>query len=332
MPFPYVKEKMPLLPDTVLDWVKNDYNNYEYASSEAVLVKPLDDAVAFANKRKVALMCDEWGTRMEYAANEDRVNWYKLKSKWMDERNIIRVSWGYRESFGLFNNPSLKHYEAKYPEDLNAEVLQAMGFNVPSLSPRLHATWLDAAKKKNDYTIYKNGFVENILCDDSWLNDGSIMEAKSMLFKKDSSDTPYYIYMDQSQPYGRLDIDFSGDCDFTSLVKSDKALEFEIRSNQKEITLEIYFKQKEISGTGKAGLPWRCQVMLKNDTVPADGKWHTIRIPLKKFNDIGAYSNVQQKWFNSEGLFNWKKVNYLVFDLGEKGLQNDLSIRSIAIK
>ena len=89
---------------------------------------------------------------------------------------------------------------------------------------------------------------------------------------------------------------------------------------------------KEINGSGKENYPWRCQTIINGKLVPADGKWHKVSIPLKDLYDVGAWSNYENKWFNTEGLFSWSKVYELRFDFGERGLQNDVSIRNIAIR
>ena len=103
IPFPYDKDKMPPFPKKESPSVKQLYDNYEHDSSEEVICKPLDYAVNFANKRKVALMCNEFGVDMTHPDKQERINWYSLKNKWMDERNIIRISWDYKASFGIFN-------------------------------------------------------------------------------------------------------------------------------------------------------------------------------------------------------------------------------------
>ena len=89
---------------------------------------------------------------------------------------------------------------------------------------------------------------------------------------------------------------------------------------------------KEIKGSGKANYPWRCQISINDKLVPADGKWHKVSVPLKDFYDAGAWIDSEQKYYSGEGLFSWSKVNELRFDFGERGLQNDVSIRNIAIR
>ena len=325
IPFPYSKEKMPPLPENPTREEKELYESYPQASKEETLVKPLDDAVKFANKRKVALMCNEWGVRMDYADNEERLNWYRLKAKWMDERNIIRISWDYRESFGIFNNPSLLPNEARVPEDLNVEIVKALGLNVPKEKTRTFVSWFENARKTGDYTIYKNGFAKNVYSQ----SDNTL---GCRISKKDSTDGERYIYVPKANAYGNVRCLFGEECNFSSLVSSGKVLEFEMRSNQKNLNCKVYFQDSEIKDGGKAGLPWKFSYHINDSIVPPDGEWHKVRIPLSEFTDYGAYSTIEQKWYNPEGLFTWKRVDSLYFDTLENGLQNDLSIRNIAIR
>ncbi len=324
VPFPYSKEKMPEKPKNQekQDWIDWMFENYRTEGSEAYLVKPLDEAVKFANKRGVALMCNEYGVVMDYADNAERCNWYRLKAKWMEERNICRVSWDYKDKNGIFTNDS---QDARFPEDLNTDLLEAMGFNVPQEKTRDHTSWFKNAQKTGDYTIYKNGFVKGIL-------PGGWNITKFRINKKDSDAEPAYINAPKATAYACVQCLFGEECDFSSLVSNGKSLEFEVCSNQKNLNLSVYFMNKEIKGSGKANYPWRCQTIINDKLVPADGKWHKVSIPLKDFYDAGAWSDYENKWFNPEGLFSWSKVYELRFDFGERGLQNKVSIRNIAIR
>ena len=324
IPFPYSKEKMPEKPKNQekQGWIDSMFENYRTEGSEAYLVKPLDEAVKFANKRGVALMCNEYGVVMDYADKEDRCNWYRLKAKWMDERNISRLSWDYKDKNGIFTNDSL---DARFPEDLNTDLLEAMGFNVPSLEPRSRLSWFENAKKSGDYTIYKNGFAKGIL-------PGSWNITKFRIYKKDSDAEPAYINAPKGTAYAFVQCLFGEECDFSSLVGNGKSLEFELRSDQKNLSLAVFFVNPEKAGTGKANYPWRCQTIINDKLFSSDGKWHKVRIPLKDFYDAGAWSDYENKWFNPEGLFSWSKVNELRFAFDERGLQNDVSIRNIAIR
>ncbi len=327
IPFPYSKEKMPKKPENQKEqaWIDWMFENYKTEGSEAYLVKPLDEAVKFANKRGVALMCNEWGVLMTYADNEERCNWYRLKAKWMDERNIIRVSFDYRGNFGIFNNPSTRPNEARVPDDLNLGIVKALGFNVPQGETRTFVSWFENAQKTGDYTIYKNGFVKGIC------PDGNNM-VRLRINAKDSADGESYIHAAKASAWSFVSCFFSEPCDFSNILNSGKSLEFEIRSNQKNLNMSVYFVDPEIPGAGKANYPWRCQTTINDKLVPADGKWHKVSVPLKDFYDVGAYSDYENKWHSAEGLFSWAKVNELRFDFGERGLQNEVSIRNIAIR
>ena len=325
IPFPYIKEKMPPLPKNPTNTEKWAFQDYPQASKEETLVKPLDEAVKFANSRGVALMCNEWGVQMNYADDAERVNWYRLKAKWMDERNIIRLSWDYNNSFGIFNKTGTLSGRARFPEDLNTGIVEAMGFTVPHGKSKPYLSWFENAGKTGNYTIYKNGFVKGVY-------SGGGVNGTLRINKIDSDDKTAYIYIAKADPWNSFQCIFDGTCDFTDLVNSGKALEFEIRSNQKGLNISVYFMDKETAGTGKGNLAWRCQTPIREKLVPADGKWHKVRVPLKEFYDSGAWDGIEQKWYNPEDLFSWKKVDRLTFDFGEKGLQKDVSIRNIEIK
>lgn len=326
IPFPYSKDKMPEKPKNQekQDWIDWMFENYRTQGSEAYLVKPLDEAVKFANKRGVALMCNEYGVVMDYADKTERCNWYRLKAKWMDERNISRLSWDYRDKIGVFTNDSLIPTEARFPEDLNTDLLKAMGFNVPSLEPRSRPSWFENAQKSGDYTIYKNGSAKGI-----YIRAGT---TGFRINTKISENDETCIYVAKANPYNFVGWSFGKACDFSNLVNSGKSLEFEIRSNQKNLNLSVYFMDKEIKGSGKTNYPWRCQTSINDKLVPADGKWHKVSIPLKEFADVGAWVESEQKYYSGEGLFSWSKVNELRFEFGERGLQNYVSIRNIAIR
>ena len=322
IPFPYSKEKMPPIPKNATDSEKWLMENYKQQSSEATLAKPLDEAVKFANKRGVALMCNEYGVDMTYADSEERINWYRLKAKWMDERNIIRLSWDYRDHYGIFKNTS---YTARFPEDLNIEIIEAMGYEVPKMENHKHYSWFENAKRTGDYTIYRNGFIKGIVTSGEGIT-------KLRINKKDSPDGEMYIHIPKAPEWGLFNCLFGENCDLSELVNSGKVLEFEARTAQRSINMQVYFEDTEIPDNGREGFAWRCQKDIRSTQLPADGNWHKISIPLKEFADIGAWNDYEKKWIDSEGLFSWSKVNSLTFAFYEKNLQNDVSIRNIAIR
>ncbi|MBO7419682.1 MAG: cellulase family glycosylhydrolase [Spirochaetaceae bacterium] len=328
IPFPYDKNKMPALPKDAPEDIKWCYNNYEKDSSEAVLCKPLDDAVKFANKRGVALMCNEWGVCMEYADPQERINWYKLKAKWMDERNIIRMSHDYKHLFGIFNTPS---YFANFPEDVNVELIEAMGYKMPpDIKPRSR-NWMETSYNNGEYVIYKDGLAKNLLCR-PWMN--YIRKNEFISFDKKPDDNGgLYISVPNSEKYNAFSFEFNKPYDFMPLVDKGLCLEFEVKTTQKDFRLYVHFVDNFDTSLGKNGFEWRATYSFRNKDGLNDGKWHKVRIPLKDMKDYsGAWNESDQKWYKSEDLFSWGKVRKLCFEFVEKDLTEECCIRNIVIK
>lgn len=316
IPFPYVKEKMPPLPKNATDGERWNYINYPVDSSEEKLVEPINKAVEFVNKRHAALMSNEFGVYMKYANPQERVNWYRIKSGYLDERNICRVSWDYRGGFGVFNSIN----SSRFPEDINVNLVKAMGYRAPSGKS---TSWFQDAQKKNDYTIYKNGLAQKLTF------SSYIPEAENLctLYKKDSADEDCYIYIPKADKYRSLQFLFRESVDFTALAKAGACLEFEVKHNEPNFKMSIYFTDSDAKGH-----PWRNGIFPGVKDIPADGKWHKLRIPLNRFTDYGAWDNGEQKWYNSEGKFTWSDVVNLTFDTGDNTISKGLCIRNIVIK
>ena len=310
IPFPYSKEKMPPLPKNASETERALYKNYPAASDEKALKAPLDKAVEFADKRNAALMCNEFGVYMPYADVEERANWYRLKLSWMDERGICRISWDYTQEFGLFKSP----WEGMFPQDLNAPVVRAMGYKIPSGEEK---SWFKAAQKSGDWTIYKNGSAP---CVKTSVASSS---AKGSLLKKDSDGHCIEIY--GLSPYNSLLFDFNEPCDLTALKEGGARLEFEVKSSDKNARLNVYFRDVE-----SRIFPWRAQISVFPDNAKADGLWHKVSKPLKDFLDVGGWTEATE-WKNGEGKFSWAYVGALVVENGGNPSKAGFSVKNIRI-
>ena len=308
IPFPYVKEKMPPLPKNASQDEKREWSDYEKNSSEEVLLAPLDKAVEFANKRKAGLMCNEFGVYMNYAEPEERVNWYRIKCGWMDERKIIRVSWDYTQEFGVFNSTS----ESRFPEDLNKALVEAMSYKVPG---KKSAGWFTRAKESGDWTIYKNGSA-GLLSAYAHGGEGSLTQ------KTGSEEV---ISLESINPYGQICFAFGEACDFSDLVDSGARLEFFIKSSDKALNLSLYFRDMEAKI-----FPWRASYSLSTKVFKADGQWQKVSLPLKDFSDIGGWTNADG-WKNGEKKFSWKLVDALIFENGEGKSKKGFMLKDIKI-
>lgn len=316
IPFPYVKEKMPPLPKNATETERNYFRNYEKESSEKVLVAPLDKAVEFVNKRHAALMSNEFGVYMKYADPEERANWYSIKSGYLDDRNIVRVSWDYRGGFGVFNRSD----RGFFPDELDEVVVKAMGYNVPKGK---RTSWFDDAKKSGNYDIYRNGLAPKLIFR-GWIPEaGTDCSVK----KPDDENGGWYIDVPRAGKYRTLEFNFNGTADFSILKDKGALLEFEIRVKDPVCKMAVYFRNDE-----ELGLPWRAGVFLDSMNIKCDGKWQKVSVPLSKFQDYGAWDNKNAKWENPRNEFSWEKISHLIFDTGDGEIKEGVSIRNISIK
>jgi endoglucanase len=52
---------------------------------------------------------------------------------------------------------------------------------------------------------------------------------------------------------------------------------------------------------------------IDEQVLPPDGRWHTIRIPLRQMHEHGAWINSRQEWLAPAGAFSWSNVGQLEF-------------------
>lgn len=126
LPFPYDAEKMPPLPDDPTEVERRCFEYYPMNGQLSKVVNCFDQYSEFSRQRHAPVFCGEFGCCMT-VPNELRVNWYRIVAGLLNERHIAHTSWDYYGSFGIFRRtPGRK---PRFPEDLNTELLEAMGLN-----------------------------------------------------------------------------------------------------------------------------------------------------------------------------------------------------------
>lgn len=308
IPFPYDKAKMPPLPKGANADEKREWSGYEKAAATDALVSPLDRAAAFANGRNAALMCNEFGVSMTYADPAERVNWYRMKCGWMDERNIIRVSWDYTQEFGVFKSTA----GTRFPEDLNAPLVEAMGFTVPGGKSE---TWLSRVKESGRWTIYADG--------SAGLLKVSARSTGGSLSQEDGGKK--CVSLADIKPYGQVCFSFGETCDIKELAERGALLEFYAKSADKSLDAQAYFRDSDAGA-----FPWRAALALNSKAFKADGKWHKVSVPLRDLADVGGWT-ASDGWRNGEGKFSWERVEALVFENGAKASKNGFMLRDIRL-
>lgn len=316
IPFPYSKERMPKKPFGLNDYQNSIYKNYEKEAGVQALTAVLDIAVDFSAERNAPVFCGEFGVYRPGANNADRVAWYKAVAVWLDERNISRANWDYYDSFGLFNSRF-----GFFPDDLNKGVLEACGFSLPrggeneNGRPDKALSWSERAKQSGDYTIYNGKEIKGVRIGGYF---GDLARYASF---------GQTLRFEKLGAYKGLTLSFVRGAELGEKVKAGYALEFEARTSEKNINIEIYF----LNSPDKDGIEWRGAVNLSGEQIKADGAWYKVRVPLKDFADIGAWNFAENKWVESRGLFNWNDIQGLYVGSAAE-IKGGIEFRNIRIK
>ena len=125
IPFPYDPETMPPLPENPTQIEKDHFLHYPVNGQLSKVINYFDQYAAFSHERNAPVFCGEFGCFMT-VPNEMRINWYRIVTGLLAERGIARTSWDYYGGFGLFHRTG-RGTRPRFPEDLNKELLIAMG-------------------------------------------------------------------------------------------------------------------------------------------------------------------------------------------------------------
>jgi len=135
IPFPYEKEKMPPMPENPTEVEKRCFAEYPEKGTLQAVESCFDQYADFSRERNAPVFCGEFGCNAMCVGQKERVNWYRIVTALLDERGIARTNWDYYGSFGLFRadwekqGDSHEYAAPRFPQDLNMELLEALGFN-----------------------------------------------------------------------------------------------------------------------------------------------------------------------------------------------------------
>jgi endoglucanase len=292
VPFPPDKRRMPETPDNLRGtWIGSALRNYEYDAAFTTLTGSLDKAVAFSRDRDVPVFCGEFGVYLIQSPPADRVKWYQFTTGALNRRNIPWTSWDYFGGFGLYN----KQDGGDFNSDLNIPLVRAMGFNPPPQRRQ------PPKRFDTGFTIYDDYFPREFSVG-YWGSDSVFG-----MYEKPSAEGELAIRWGNTNQYDVFWVILNRGGDFTSLVQG-YSLEFKARA-ETPVRFDVRFMNPETSSS----IPWRIRYSVDENILPADGQWHTIRIPLKEMREHGAWINATEEWLNPQGKFTWKEVNRLEF-------------------
>nr|ABW39353.1 glycoside hydrolase family 5 [uncultured bacterium] len=305
VPFPYDSKRRPKIPSDLRGtWVENSLNNeYKKASDPKTLYNTLNKAVSFSKERNVPVYCGEFGVFMINSFNEDRVRWYRIVTAALAKRNISRTSWDYYGGFGLFNTDGKRDFY----EDMNTDVARAMGFTPPAQSPRKYEPL------NKSFTIYDDYPAGEITC--------GYWDEKTdfSLYDTNAAQGEYAIRWGNASRYNIFYFAFDRGGNFSEIANNG-FIEFKARTG-KSVLFDIRFVNPE----NASSIPWRMRYTINDKILPPDGKWHTIRIPLNKMEDMGAWLSTTQKWLSSQNKFSWSNIKQLEI-VAEQGDMKDVYV------
>ena len=294
VPFPYDISKMPELPANLRGtWVEGSYSGYSWAADFKALNYTLERVSQFAIERNVPVFCGEFGVFMPNSNPVDRILWYEFVTKSLDRRNISRTSWDYYGGFGVFNSDM-----GDFNHDLNIEVVRAMGFNPPVLKQRQNEPLNESFAIYDDYPNRRHVTV------DSW-GDG----VDFSLYDQNAEEGEFAVRWGSAKQYNAFSFHFKkASGDFSKLKDGGFFLEFKARCD-KPVSFDVRF----INSESQSSIPWRMRYTINENTLPSDGRWHTVRIPLSEMNEHGAWVNAKQQWMPSRNEFSWSDIERLEF-------------------
>ncbi|NJK98609.1 MAG: glycoside hydrolase family 5 protein [Bacteroidales bacterium] len=266
VPFPYSSSTMPACPAALKgSWVESAMNNYANDGTVAKVKQLIDIAVDFKNTRNATIFCGEFGVYIPNSNNADRVYWYEVVRKYLEEKGIPWTIWDYTGGFGIFKKGSDELFE----HDLNTPLLTSLGFNVPEQKPFV------LKADSIGFPIYTDIIGKNIL------ESGSNGTVDFYNASKPNNDK-YCLYWTNAAQYNAIGFNFKPDKDLSKLVSEGYALDFIIRGTAPGTKFDIRFWIPK--PTDPADHPWRMRVSIDDNTATWNRYWQHVRIPPVEFH------------------------------------------------
>lgn len=289
VPFPYNAAEMPACPPSLVGtWIESSLNSYPTQGTVAYVKSLIDIAAAFKNNRNVPVYCGELGVYNLNADPADRVYWYGMVRRYLEEKGIPWTTWDYKGSFGLFE----KNSNELFDYDLNIPLVDTLGFNIPP-----QKEWVSFADSV-PFPIYTDYIASNIH-DDSY-SAGAISYYNS----NKPNNGIYCLGWYNFAQYNAVGFKFAPVKDLSRLKNEGYAVDFLVRGNYTGIKFDIRFLDTK---TSAADHPWRMKYTVDNSLAAWDNKWHHVHIDLSAFTEGGSWDN--GTWYNAQGLFDWKAVD-----------------------
>ena len=287
VPFPYNAASMPALPASLQgSWVNDTYNGYSNDGTVAHVKELLDIAIDFRDQRQVPIFCGEYGVFIPNSNNDDRISWYEVVRKYLEDHDIPWTSWDYHGGFGLFQEGGNDLFD----HDLNVGLLEAMGLNVPPQTP------LVIRPDSVGFPVYTDYIGPNII-------DGGYGGEQNFYATGSIWNGEYALTWQDAVLYSAIGFDFLPNKDLSRLASSGFALDFYYQCTQPGFNYVVRFVDTDEGGED---LPWRDIYEINPANWPQENGWYHVHIPLTNFYEQGAWDG---EWHNPIGAFDWTSID-----------------------
>ena len=317
LPFPYDKKRMPELDDNLEDWVKDNIKNiYPQQGTVKFINNKIKEVAAWAKKNKVKIWCGEIGVASRMMS-VDRLVCIKAGITALKDFNIPYCIYGIDDRWGFLKT---EDKSLLFPDDIDESALEAYGLNMPeeSLVAKTNASIKSFPQKP--YVVY-----------DGIAGKGTLSNMYGSVKCSVTNDS-HKNCMTASLP---------GENANGSYFILPQTIWKKVVNNKEvyNISLSVKFSNKNqkfliaIADTdeGEAALPWAIEYEIRASDYKS-GEWVNIEIPLSKFYQAGAWSNKTQKYYPSEGKFDWTRPEKLEFHFGDVAMSGEIYIDDIVIK
>ncbi|MBC8192669.1 MAG: cellulase family glycosylhydrolase [Candidatus Marinimicrobia bacterium] len=293
VPFPYGASAMPACPSSLVGtWIQSNMASYSTVGTVAHMRSLIDIAVAFSTSRDVPIYCGEFGVLNHNSDPDQRVEWYRAVTHYLDSLNIGWTMWDYHGGFGLFE----RYSSGLFDHDLNIPLLEAMGFNTPPQTD--FVTRADSV----GFYIYDDFIGQKILSD---FNTEGIV---TLYTSDDPKVGSYHLSWSLATQYERIGFNFLPDRDLSRLLDEDYILTFWAKGLGSAVEFDVRFLDSKTDVPGDH--PWRMTKTISTTDLDWDGHWQYVQTPLSSMIETGSWD---EAWHEPVGLFDWSDIDVLEF-------------------
>jgi endoglucanase len=317
IPFPYDRNRMPTMPNELRrTYIEDAFRNYPREATAEALARQIDQAANFARQRNVPVFCGEFGAPWRHTIPQDRIIYYQSLREAFEARNIPWIMHNYFECYGLFN-PQIDglfttNYWGDINTDLNVNLVRALGLTPVPQQRR--------EPMRSGFSIYDDNLGRGVM-----LNHSPPLGTLNWYYTP-AADGRYAIHLGNMSQWEGIFLQLPV-MDLTFLAQNGFVLEFKAR-REKAFPFDIAFE------TFQDNINWVISHRIDQRQLPADGRWHTIRIPLSDMRIWGGNNSAWQ-WVEAPRggrPVSWTNINmFRILFAHEDGGVHDLYLDSIRV-